>query len=193
MASTPIAEMFGAQKDEIVLSIGSGRPSSRKFLMCMFVAFIIYEIISVILIWAILWKLKSSSANYSKNTIRLHYQLTLLLAVQLFAPIIFITFPVFSAIYIAFSANQLSETYFKTSFLLVSLYCPFNSFLTVLFITPYRRYTLELIKHTVSAFVRFVSFNKYKLQVETHNPWSPPASEQVHTSGRRKSINFVKV
>jgi nitrogen fixation/metabolism regulation signal transduction histidine kinase len=127
LGKTPPAEMFGARHDELVLSVGTGSIITKYFLICTFIAFSINEIICVLLIWMILYKLKNSAGQYSKNTLRLHFQLTILLAVQLLIPLIFIVYPMFLSIYIYSTGAQLSELQIKSCFILLELYCPFNS------------------------------------------------------------------
>lgn len=80
-------------ENEFVLLPVSISSSSRLPMLLTLFFFLVSEIFSVYMIYAILKTLRIQAAQYSKNTYRLHYQLTYLLCVQFAFPFLLIVLP----------------------------------------------------------------------------------------------------
>ncbi|KAH7720004.1 hypothetical protein AAVH_12536 [Aphelenchoides avenae] len=100
-------------------------------------------------VYAILRTLRKNAISFSSRTYRLHVQLTVLLLAQLSLPSVFVMFPMMVAVLSMIYHFHLSQTDGRMGFLLFSLYAPVNSFLVILFVTPYRRFTDGCIRRVV--------------------------------------------
>lgn len=153
--------------------------SARTFFcICLVIGLCFNEIVCFVLIWLILSKLKKNSEKYSKNTLRLHFQLTILLAAQLLTPILFIVFPVGTAVYLILIETPSTGFQIKIGLLLLSLYCPVNSALTIVFVGAYRKYTMELIKTVFNSLMKFLGLQQFIPRVHLVTTVTPMTSKQ---------------
>uniref|UniRef100_A0A915CY91 G protein-coupled receptor n=1 Tax=Ditylenchus dipsaci TaxID=166011 RepID=A0A915CY91_9BILA len=95
--------------------------------------------------YALVYTLSRNSRNFSKKTYKMHKQLTILLIIQLTAPVIFVIVPLSIQIAGILFEHEFSETGTQIGVLILSLYASFNSILTIFFVTPYRTFTLSWI------------------------------------------------
>ena len=81
-------------------------------------------------------------SSFSSRTYRMHMQLTALLALQLLCPIVCIAMPVsILCLYSVFYGHALTLEGGEVGVTALALYATVNSLLTLLFVTPFRRYT----------------------------------------------------
>lgn len=92
MANVPPADLFDVQQGELVFWMEMVIPARKYFYTSVIIALGFNEIICTGLIWSILSKLKTDSTKYSKNTLKLHLQFTILLAFQVCYYLCFGTF-----------------------------------------------------------------------------------------------------
>ncbi|KAI1702072.1 serpentine type 7TM GPCR chemoreceptor srh domain-containing protein [Ditylenchus destructor] len=107
------------------------------------IGFIAGEIICFLTAFFIVRILRKNAHNFSTKTYMIQLQLTFLLIAQLVAPIVFILVPVIYAIYAGLSLNLVGQAAGDMGIIFLSLYALNNSLLTILFVAPYRRYTLR--------------------------------------------------
>jgi hypothetical protein len=125
----------------VILPIDSYSPLLFLFLCLVF--FLFNELFSVYIVYAILSSLRKNTASYSKNTYRLHYQLTLLLAFQLAIPFFFIILPISIRWVIFFTLNHDFAIFNHFRMTLITLYGFASSIFTLIFIAPYREHLYD--------------------------------------------------
>ncbi|KAI1706510.1 serpentine type 7TM GPCR chemoreceptor srh domain-containing protein [Ditylenchus destructor] len=104
---------------------------------------IYFEIICLAMTIYIIKRLRKNAHLFSKKTYSLQIQFTLVLAFQLLSPLIFVLVPVSCAIIFAImGTSSFGRSDGRTGIVLLSIYTLSNSLVTVLFVTPYRKYTL---------------------------------------------------
>ncbi|KAH7707215.1 hypothetical protein AAVH_25566 [Aphelenchoides avenae] len=121
---------------------------------CIFFGLILSEAVSFGVVYVIIRTLRAHSASFSAKTYRMHLQLTVLLLVQLCSPVVFLIFPIIHTIYDVFTDNEITPTTGRIGFMLLSMYASLNSMLTLFFVTPYRRYTVERLAMLLRFFRR---------------------------------------
>jgi hypothetical protein len=116
---------------------------TKYFLYSLLFLFAFIEILSLILIYLTLSTLKANNKKLSKNTLKLHKQLTLLLAFEFISPLLLIIVPlstqIFGAIINEFSSREIT----RFLFILIGMYGLTNPILTILFIGFYRTHFVD--------------------------------------------------
>lgn len=134
--------------------------------------FLFSEVIAIYIIWSILSKLRKNAKFYSKNTFRLHFQLTILLGIQISIPVLFLMFPTVLRWFLIASGIGFESGSSQIGFMLTSMYSLTNSVLTLAFVGPFRSHL-----YNVAVFPwLFPILRKLKLE-----RWAP----------RRKSLGLV--
>lgn len=129
--------------DDMVIFLDFTSPSLFKYVILVFVIFVSCEIICLILFVLILKNLRLYSHTFSRTTHRLNFQFTILLGCQLLSPIIYIFFPVFIGIAATLFSFKPTKILVDISFLGIAFYGLSNSYLTIGFISPYRKHFLN--------------------------------------------------
>ncbi|KAI1722398.1 serpentine type 7TM GPCR chemoreceptor srh domain-containing protein [Ditylenchus destructor] len=125
-------------------------PRTRTYAEFIVGGFVLSEILCFLIAYLIFRNLKKNSHHFSKKTYRIHLQLTLLLVIQLSLPFIFIVFPIGYALKAALTNDPLNEGAGDIGIIMLSLYATVNSFVTIIFVTPYRRYTKRKLLSVLS-------------------------------------------
>jgi hypothetical protein len=102
------------------------------------------EILSLSLICLILKTLKRNSRVFSRQTYKLYFQLTLLLAAQLASPLICVFIPVIICLIAVLNRIEANNLIVQMGLLGIVLYGLLNSLLTIIFISAYRRHFLDV-------------------------------------------------
>ncbi|KAI1706541.1 serpentine type 7TM GPCR chemoreceptor str domain-containing protein [Ditylenchus destructor] len=110
-----------------------------------FVQFILYEVISIAIAWNILYTLRQNSQYFSPKTYKMHRQLTFLLIGQLLIPIMCIVLPTSILLLSVLFHFRITSWNNDVIMLTQALYASVNSLMTILFVTPYRKYTFAKI------------------------------------------------
>lgn len=121
-----IYEQVSSEDLQYTVFVDTSSSAIRNFLFLMILMSFLAEVLALTLICLILLMLRKNSKKYSKNTYRLHVQLTLVLLAQLMTPILLIIGPVFG-----FSLNFLAgrppcSFLIKLGVVLITLYGPTN-------------------------------------------------------------------
>jgi hypothetical protein len=115
-----------------------------SFIITILVLFGLSELGCVVLIILILVILRRNSKNFSKKTYQLHFQFTILLAVQLATPLFLVVSPVALYLVVVFFMDRQSTRFISmTGYLMISLYGLTNAMFTITFVGPYRVYTYK--------------------------------------------------
>ncbi|KAI1709780.1 serpentine type 7TM GPCR chemoreceptor srh domain-containing protein [Ditylenchus destructor] len=110
------------------------------------IGFTTIELLSCAMAFCILRQLRKSSHLFSNKTYKLQNQLTLLLIIQLASPIVFIGIPVAAALLSNLMGSfALGSSSGEVGMIIISLYALNSSLLTILFVTPYRKYTTKFL------------------------------------------------
>ncbi|KAI6234721.1 hypothetical protein M3Y99_00761000 [Aphelenchoides fujianensis] len=111
----------------------------------------ITEIVYVVLIVWTFWILRQTPAAFTKRTHRLHRQLTLLLAVQAFLPLMMGVYPAITSVvkwYLPPSSNHVQASRWTLAF---AANPAIASLLSIFFITPYREFLLGGFRSKLSS------------------------------------------
>ncbi|KAI1732360.1 serpentine type 7TM GPCR chemoreceptor srh domain-containing protein [Ditylenchus destructor] len=118
---------------------------TQIFFMSVFALFAVYEIISFVAAWSILRILRENSMYFSAKTYTMHLQLTVLLFGQLLTPVICNVLPICIVLMGMLVGYKLDRWAIQLFILTLAIYAPANSLMTILFVTPYRRFTYATI------------------------------------------------
>ncbi|KAI1706542.1 serpentine type 7TM GPCR chemoreceptor str domain-containing protein [Ditylenchus destructor] len=118
---------------------------NQMYFMSTAVLFFLYEVISFAIAWSILYTLRQNSQYFSVKTYKMHRQLTLLLIGQLLTPIMCIVLPMSILLVSVLFNFRIAGWNNDVIMLTQALYASVNSLMTILFVTPYRKYTFAKI------------------------------------------------
>ncbi|CAD5220349.1 unnamed protein product [Bursaphelenchus xylophilus] len=125
-------------------------------LIFVFVGFFIFEVVSISVVIVVLRQLEAQKSRFSRETYRLHKQLTVALGVQLLTPFLHIVIPVTVFIILNYPYGTMSYATGTSFIMYIELYGTSNSVITLYMIKPYRAY----LKSKCMAFIRLITFNK---------------------------------
>ncbi|KAI1709767.1 serpentine type 7TM GPCR chemoreceptor srh domain-containing protein [Ditylenchus destructor] len=178
---TPILAMNFDPDVKVNSPIGYGKAIVIGFVAAEFLCFLMaYFIVRV---------LRKNARNFSKKTYLIQLQLTFLLIAQLASPIVFFLVPVVYALYAALAGNSLSLSTGDIGIIFLTLYALSNSLLTILFVTPYRRYTLRRLGPILGLFGR--RFRQSIIQEASSA--AKPTSDRAHPFVVRRSTAISTV
>jgi hypothetical protein len=123
---------------EFILWMNVYSELSYWFIATMLISFLISEILCITLIYLILSILHANAALFSRNTYKLHFQFTVLLAVQLLTPFVFILLPITLCLIAALFDRYSPQFAGQMGFIMITLYGMANALFTILFVGPYR-------------------------------------------------------
>lgn len=144
----------------------------RYFMFITLTFFLFSETFSIYIIYSILSTLRQNTGTFSRNTYRLHRQLTMLLAAQLTIPVVLIVIPISLRWGLFLTTGNEFSLFNNVRMTMVSLFGSANCLFTIVFISPYRIHTYNCIIYPIVYPITKV------LRLKS---WEP----------RRKSITFV--
>uniref|UniRef100_A0AC34Q3Y5 Uncharacterized protein n=1 Tax=Panagrolaimus sp. JU765 TaxID=591449 RepID=A0AC34Q3Y5_9BILA len=147
----------GVPKDAIWIWYEQTGTKTLYFLTCILSGFLASEIFCLGLGFVILRTLKKNAANFSAKTYKLHQQLTILLILQLLTPIIFFIVPISASIFAMIFNLKYQKPADDIGFIFFSLYSSSNSSLTIIFVSPYRKFTWD---HTFGLVTKWIPWCK---------------------------------
>ncbi|CAD5220361.1 unnamed protein product [Bursaphelenchus xylophilus] len=122
-----------------------------------FVGFFIFEVVSIVIIFVVLRQLEEKKSSFSKETYRLHKQLTVALGVQLLTPFLHIVAPFTLFLIFNYPYGTMSYATGTLFIMYIELYGTSNSVITLYMVKPYRAY----LKSKGSAFIKRITFGKF--------------------------------
>jgi len=117
---------------------------------CLLAGFALLEAVCFAMGYTIVRVLRQNAHCFTARTYRMHMQLTVLVALQLASPVLYIVLPIsMVCLYSVFYCQRLSLTAGQVGITAMALYATNNSLLTLCFVTPYRRYTMKKMRKIV--------------------------------------------
>uniref|UniRef100_A0A7E4VRQ3 Serpentine Receptor, class T n=1 Tax=Panagrellus redivivus TaxID=6233 RepID=A0A7E4VRQ3_PANRE len=113
---------------------------------CLFVGFGFHLIVSVTLSTNIIRYLSHNADKFSTKVYRMHRQLTIILIVQIFTPLMFMIIPICILVMTTYLEIPLSNTLGHIGILLITIYPSTNTIITIVCVTPYRKFTTNWMK-----------------------------------------------
>lgn len=174
----------------VIIYLDSSLDWAKSAMAAVFSGVLLSELFSFLAAYAILRSLARCSTFFSPTTYRMHHQLTVLLVTQLATPLIFIITPVVAALLAILLHVPLSQTTGRVGFLLLALYPLCNVSLTLLFITPYRTFTVLSVRKGYRSIVP-VSDRRIA-EGGVHTGERKPSGGNVHTTAVSSAIFEVE-
>ncbi|KAI1712414.1 serpentine type 7TM GPCR chemoreceptor srh domain-containing protein [Ditylenchus destructor] len=136
--------------NSIIIAVNFNHPESLallngtgRYAIAIVVGLLSIQIFCVGITFYIIKKLRQNAHLFSRKTYTLQIQFTLVLAFQLVSPLIFFLAPIcYSLIRAVIHASIFDRLSGNIGTVLLSLYTFSNSLVTVMFVRPYRNYTL---------------------------------------------------
>ncbi|KAI1705197.1 serpentine type 7TM GPCR chemoreceptor srh domain-containing protein [Ditylenchus destructor] len=135
-------------EESVILYMSSDNSWMKRMMLVMVFGMAFAEVCSLAMAFGIILHLKRSSAFFSAKTYRMHLQLTFLLIAQLTTPIVFVLLPTILTLILVANKFAVPQLPVRVLIIFLTLYAPSNSLLTVLFVTPFRKFTYGLMERT---------------------------------------------
>ncbi|KAI1709761.1 serpentine type 7TM GPCR chemoreceptor srh domain-containing protein [Ditylenchus destructor] len=174
-------------RTEVVLGIdfspqNIGNSPYIPYAIAVIAGMIFVEILCSILAIVIIKILRRNVRAYSKKTYKIQIQLTFLLIIQLLSPIVFLMVPILYPGINGLAVHGTSEATGDLTVIFLSLYALNNPVLTIMFVTPYRRYTLSKLG---------MCCNKLLRKSLTEDQSTRLSRPSLHIIARRTTISTV--
>lgn len=125
---------------------------------------LISEVFSILMVFIILRTLRQKASKFSKYTLKLHFQFTLLLALQLAVPFLIVILPVSVRLIKTFMGDVPPKFAIQLGYILISCYGLINSLLTLIFIGPFRDHFKQCLMFLLGKIVRNGNLNLLSLR-----------------------------
>jgi hypothetical protein len=129
----------------MIIFFSFGSPILYKYMGLVLIIFVISECLCFILLFLIVKALRRNLHTFSKHTYRMHVQFTCCLASQILSPLLYIFVPVCAGIITALNSLKPTKLLVDISLLCIIFYGLSNSLLTIVFVSPYRKYFLNVL------------------------------------------------
>jgi hypothetical protein len=146
---------YPAEQSSIII-IDINNPMTLPFVITLLILLSIFVVFLTIMTTVILLILKNNSGNLSKETPEIYRQLTILLIIQvglitnsyywyfkMLTSLIFIVVPIYIYSIISILTQQSMNFLPDIGYFFVTIYGMLNGLFTIIFFTPYRKYTFE--------------------------------------------------
>uniref|UniRef100_A0A915DBE0 Uncharacterized protein n=1 Tax=Ditylenchus dipsaci TaxID=166011 RepID=A0A915DBE0_9BILA len=134
------------QPDSIFICINTNQTYAAVTGLSILSGTVLAESVSFAVAFGIIKTLRANVESFSAKTYKMHLQLTFLLIAQLSTPILFVLLPVLIGIMAMYFHFHLNKFMGQIGVILCSSYASTNSLLVILFVTPYRNYSKNVVR-----------------------------------------------
>ncbi|KAI6222243.1 hypothetical protein M3Y95_00964200 [Aphelenchoides besseyi] len=129
---------------EIRILLRNNRPYLARFFSVTGLLIVISEAVHLAVVISILWILKRKSASYSRRSLKMHRDLTVVLMLQLLIPALMLILPCILFLFKMQTKTSNSRIISEIWTLIIASHMCVISLITIIAVGPYRRYLLNL-------------------------------------------------
>uniref|UniRef100_A0A915E8J4 Uncharacterized protein n=1 Tax=Ditylenchus dipsaci TaxID=166011 RepID=A0A915E8J4_9BILA len=153
----PLPEFQAVIKDiangQVIVNLNPFEWPTIRMAIVLIFGFMAAQVAAFLLGFATLRNLNRNARFFSQKTFRMHLQFTVVLCIQIATPVVFIVFPMTVGGINVLIVKSMDKLPAQIGLLLMSLYASSNSLLSIFFISPYRRYSMNLILKIVPCYI----------------------------------------